>query len=235
MATLSEIVHDIKNIASHGRPNDDFNISLGQIKQWVRAHRNKILLEVTNNGKHLPIQCEQDLGTVPLVKVDKADSSNVLWGDNIWKVQYNSGILPEFLKMNNKRGITFVGMVDKTTPIPIIDEHSVYLAGHNRFAKNHRRAYFVGADMYICLPKDVSMDYINIRGILEDPTKYLKHNGASASLSYDPDTDNYPFPDEHLPVLIDRVVKSELNATFAIKGDIVNNSTDDSLIASQTK
>ena len=78
MATLNEIAYNIKNIATNGRASDDFDISLSQIKLWVIYHRNKILLEITNNGRFIPLQVEQDLGTVPVVKVDKADAEKIL-------------------------------------------------------------------------------------------------------------------------------------------------------------
>ena len=133
------------------------------------------------------------------------------------------------MKFNNKRGITFVGLVDKVTPIPLVDEHNMFLTDYNRFAKHHRRAYVVGDVMYLCLPNDLNPEYINLRGILEDPTKGFRYNGTSVS-AFDQELDEYPFPEEHLPVLVDRIIKSELNATFAFKGDVLNNSQDDTQI-----
>tara|TARA_R110001632_G_scaffold193983_2_gene314974 strand:+ start:2676 stop:3401 length:726 start_codon:yes stop_codon:yes gene_type:complete len=231
MATLNEIAYNIKNIASNGRASDDFDISLSQIKLWVIYHRNKILLEVTNNGKFIPLQVEQDLGTIPLIKVDKADAQGVVWGENIYKVNYVStktgAILPEFLKFNNRRGVTFVGLVDKVTPIPLIDEHNAFLTKHNKFAKNHRRGYFVGKELYIVLPTDFEMAYINVRGILQDPRMGVKINGTATSFQYDDDATQFPFPDEHLPVLVDRVLKSELSFTLKVPQDNFNNGVED--------
>lgn len=236
MATLNEIAYNIKNIATNGRASDDFDISLSQIKLWVIAHRNKILLEVTNNGKFIPLQVEQDLGTISLTKVDKADATGVTWGDNIYKVTYIQGktpLLPQFLKFNNKRGITFVGLVDKVTPIPLIDEHNAFLGKHNRFAKNHRRAYVVGDEMYVVLPLDIEMSYINVRGILQDPRDGTKVNGTGTDVDYSDETTEFPFPDEHLPVLVDRILKSELAYTMRTPQDNFNNGVEDFSLANK--
>lgn len=238
MATLNEIAYNIKNIATNGRASDDFDISLSQIKLWVIYHRNKILLEITNNGKFIPLQVEQDLGTVPVIKVDKADAPGVIYGENVYKVSYQnysrSGILPQFLKFNNKRGVTFVGLVDKVTPIPLVDEHNIYLGKYNRFAKNHRRAYFIDKELYLVLPLDNEMSYVNIRGILQDPRDGDKINGTSQALPlirYDDEITPFPFPDEHLPVLVDRVLKSELAYTLRTPQDNFNNGVEDFSVA----
>ena len=96
-----------------------------------------------------------------------------------------------------------------------------------RFAKNHRRGYFVGKELYIVLPKDSEMSYINVRGILQDPRKGEKINGTGTSIPYIDDTTQFPFPDEHLPVLVDRVLKSELSFTLKTPQDNFNNGVED--------
>jgi len=78
------------------------------------------------------------------------------------------------------------------------------------------------------------MSYVNIRGILQDPRDGDKINGTSQTLPlirYDDEITPFPFPDEHLPVLVDRVLKSELAYTLRTPQDNFNNGVEDFSVA----
>ena len=77
MATLNEIVYNIKNIATAGSSNSESDISNRQIKAWVHYYRAEILKEMSANGKKISYLCYQSVNPV--------HSSDVYWGINSWK------------------------------------------------------------------------------------------------------------------------------------------------------
>ena len=82
MATLNEIVYNIKNIAAAGSSNSESDISNRQIKAWVHYYRAEILKEMSANGKKLSYLCYQSVNPV--------HSSDVYWGINDWKTYVES-------------------------------------------------------------------------------------------------------------------------------------------------
>lgn len=76
MATLNEIVYNIKNIATAGSSNSESDISNRQIKAWVHYYRAEILKEMSANGKKLSYLCYQSVNPV--------QSSDVYWNNSDW-------------------------------------------------------------------------------------------------------------------------------------------------------
>ena len=60
MATLNEIVYNIRNIAYAGTNNSEQDLSTRQIKFWVHYTRAKLLKQMAANGKQLPYICFQN-------------------------------------------------------------------------------------------------------------------------------------------------------------------------------
>jgi hypothetical protein len=60
MATLNEIVYNIKSIANGGNSNTEQDLSSRQVKFWVHYHRAKLLRQLAASGRQLPSICFQN-------------------------------------------------------------------------------------------------------------------------------------------------------------------------------
>tara|TARA_A100001391_G_scaffold195233_2_gene172343 strand:+ start:676 stop:1575 length:900 start_codon:yes stop_codon:yes gene_type:complete len=60
MATLNEIVYNIKSIANGGNSDTEQDLSSRQVKFWVHYHRAKLLRQLAASGRQLPSICFQN-------------------------------------------------------------------------------------------------------------------------------------------------------------------------------
>ena len=59
MATLNEIVYNIKNLASAGDSNIEFDLSNRQIQFWIHYYRAEIIKNFSMKGQSLPYEFYQ--------------------------------------------------------------------------------------------------------------------------------------------------------------------------------
>tara|TARA_R110002072_G_scaffold1582_2_gene13150 strand:- start:6069 stop:6776 length:708 start_codon:yes stop_codon:yes gene_type:complete len=225
--TLSELSYNIKNLAASGQGNnDDSTLTIRQVEFWIRAYRAKGILNITDYGKNIDPQMVQDLGVIPLLEVDAADSNcpKVEWGCKIKKIE-----LPKLVDFPYNRGLLFVGKIDKRSPF-ILDSSDVSIFKESTaFGKQMSRCYLVGNTMYIKLyNNDVDMKYINVRGVFEDPTKvYEWPTEGCTPKCYDPMKDEYPMPLSMYEYVTGSIMQKELNMIIQTKEDETSNAKDE--------
>lgn len=227
MSTLNQIIYNIRNTADGGISQRAQRYSDRQIAYWVQAHRNRLIYEDFERTSIISPLWEQDLGCVKLTEVDKADCKTYQWGDNVKKAT-----LPEILKLPHKGiglggGLTFVGLLDKQTRIPI----DVYGRGqYDNFVmyapKKRIKAYIIGNVIYVDgIGNDTDIDIfdedgicaINVRGIF----------AASNDVCRDWAKDQYPI-DAHLEeVLYQKIWTTELSLAAQSRQDKTNNDNGD--------
>jgi hypothetical protein len=234
--TLSELSYNIKNLAAGGQGNnDDSTLKIKQIEFWIRAYRAVGVLSTTEYGKKIDSQLVQDLGAVPLVEVDMADPSCPLepeWGCTIKKFE-----IPKLIDFPNNRAMTFIGKIDKRTPF-VIDSADVTIFKESTvFGKVLNRAYPVGQTIYVRLyGNDRDMEYINFRGVFEDPT--VVNSWATIGcdpVCYNKMTDEYPMPLSMYDFVTTSIMQKELNMTIQTKDDEMNNAKDEAGIEQPVK
>ena len=90
MPTLNEFAYNIRNIGRAGNSDtDDEKLKISMIKFWIKGYRAKFIHELTFAGKLIDPQLVQDLGAVPLVEVDQADSDcpDIEWGCKVLRTE----------------------------------------------------------------------------------------------------------------------------------------------------
>jgi hypothetical protein len=227
MATLNEYAYNIRNIARQGRgTSDDDKLSIKQIKFWIQGYRAKGINLATDYGKDIDPQLIQDLGVLPLKEVDKADSNcpAISWGCSIKKVE-----LPKFIDFPQNRAVMFVGKIDKQTPLDYNKADIHKFKAETRFGHKRSKAYLIGNTLYVELTEsEREMEYINVRGVFEDPTKveYFPSAGCEA-VCYDDAKDEYPMPMSMYEYVLSEILQKELNFTVQSVSDELNNARQD--------
>lgn len=227
MPSLLEFAYDVRMMASAGQGNSDDNkLEIRQIMLWINSYRAKACFELTDFGKNIDPQLVQDLGVVPLTKVDKADTScpKVEWGCKILKTT-----IPKLVDFPKGRSLTFVGLVDKQTPIQIDEADVSFYKQKTRFGKLFDRCYLIGNTLYVVTREDnVHLKYVNIRGVFENPLDVYNYaaEGCTATC-FDEETDNYPLPLRMRDIIVTNILTKELNITLKTTDDELNNTRQD--------
>jgi hypothetical protein len=227
MATLDEYAYNIRNIARSGQGNsDDDLLRIKQVKFWIQYYRAKGIEILTDMGKHIDPQLVQDLGILKLEEVDKADSTcpAVSWGCKIQKVT-----LPKFASFPKNRAIIFIGKIDKQTPLDYNKADVNKFKSATRFGNLRSKVYLIGNTAYVeLIEADADMCYINVRGVLEDPTKanYYPQAGCEA-VCWNDGKDEYPLPMSLYTYVLENILQKELNWTTQAVNDELNNARQD--------
>jgi hypothetical protein len=216
MASLNELAYNVLNIARGGLSSDDDRLNIRQIKFWIRYYRSYAILNFSQSGKKIDFQLVQDLGCITLEDVDKADCPSVLWGCNVKKAA-----IPKLVDLPNDKGLIWVGLVDKQTPIIITSPNVVHFKKHQRFTGDMRRAYFIGGNIYVTDPFNEDICYINVRGIFDDP-KDVCYTTSDGNSTYIDDDDDYPLPNYMIPFIIENILEKELNVSINSINDETN-------------
>ena len=224
MATLNEIAYNIRNIVSGGISSDDDNFSMRQLKFIINNQRANLLLNYTNSGRYIH----------PVV------TQSIDWEFNASsRTQTLSGV-PEILAFNGKRAIADLNLKSN-------DEGGNYavkwngggLNKYNRFDKFAGVEYsdnpVVGARLVAVgsinnisishLPRTGNWQF-RLTAILADPRD---------AADYDDDTTTYPFPEEMITLLTQRVISKEYAIKLQSSVDLLNNSMDDKNVSGDKK
>ena len=164
MATLNEIVANIRNIAGGRVPSDDDVPSYEQVKFWVNQYRALLIKRDLDKGKSINPDVVSDLGCVELKLVDAAECCDIKAGCVVLKTAVK---IPDTIELNQYNAITFVGLIDKATGFQITTPVKAKWTKYNRFTSSAAEAYLLNGHIYITNNKVIR--YINIRGIFNDP------------------------------------------------------------------
>lgn len=184
--TLDEIAYNLLNSFRGGRSSNDDNISISQIKFNIKHYRAVFIRrDFARNGlvtRHL----EQDLRCVQLERVDLSKCCNINIDCPAWR---SIKKLPRTVRFNFEEAITYVGDITGVGRIQLIKPYEVAYISADKFTGNNMKAYMIEDYLYILNNKGA--DYVNVRGIFEDPEKVGLFSDCSGALCY---TDDMPFP-----------------------------------------
>ena len=227
MATLDEYAYNIRNIARSGQGNsDDDLLRIKQIKFWIQYYRAEGINVATDYGKDIDPQLVQDLGILALEEVDRSDSNcpAVDWGCVIKKVT-----LPKFVAFPYNRALMFIGKIDKQTPFDLNKADVNIFKKATRFGHLRTKVFPIGTTYYLeTTEADADMKYINVRGVLEDPTKanYFSQEGCEG-VCFNDAKDEYPMPLSLYTYILAKILSAELKWTTQSVTDELNNARQD--------
>jgi len=223
MPTLDHYAFNIRNIARGGQgDSDDERLNIKQVRFWINGYRASGLFDITDYGKDIDPQLIQDLGVVPLVAVDKADSEcpDVEWGCTVKKV-----VLPKLIDFPELRALSYVGLINKQSPFVVNYPDTVSYKAATRFGKLSNRCYLIGQNLYFILSaENIGLEYVNIRGVFEEPEEVIGYATEGCEpRCFDPSVDDYPMPKRLYEYTLTKILRNELNWTAQAVNDELNN------------
>jgi len=218
MVSERELIYTLWDTVRAGEFNQDDNINERLMRQYLSAHRGKILDQVSSKGALLPEEVFQSLGTI-----------NFSFTGGV----YVSPQLPKIIRFRHNYGIAcFKGPYI----ISIMNSEEFDNAKYDQFNKFHPRLKFINRKLTFDLGntqvcnqiEDLSNSVLNTAVRLlneESKTNSVKITGMGAlvrtddEVGYDWLSDPYPMPDELIEQLMNSVSARDFNIFLKMRSD----------------
>lgn len=202
--TLDEISYNLLNLFRGGRSSQDELISLSQIKFNVKHYRAMFIRrDFARNGlvtRHL----EQDLRCVKLEKVDLSKCCNITLNCPAYRSVKK---IPRTVRFNFEEAITYVGDVSGLGRIQLIRPYEANYITADKFTGNNAKAFMIEDYLYVLHPKGA--DYVNVRGIFEDPEEVSEFIDCGGQPCYT-GASQFPMPMDMVQAITQGMIQGEL-------------------------
>jgi len=145
MATLNEITHNILNVLSGGRGNQDQEITLRQIAMGVVYYRSLIIRRDLTYWKRMG-ELEQDLG---LISMEIAQEPVGRANEVPHTMLKSSRELPKLLQLRRRIPLTFVGSPDLQETYPITTVGNASNQKYAKYTSSSPRSFLHDGYLYI--------------------------------------------------------------------------------------
>jgi len=226
MASLNQLTFDILELVRGNSISDDIEIDERQIIYHINNQRALWLKrEMEKPGAEIDQNIEQDLGCVELTTADSAECCDIESGCVLLRTKKK---IPKTLKFgSSENNITRVGPVDKiTTPFNFVPYGRAVYSGHGKYTKDLIYAYLLNDYIYIKTSDKIAqlMEYINVRGVFEDPTAVSAFIDCDNQSCFSLD-DEYPIHTYIIPYIKEQIL-NQLGMAMKFPKDDSNDSNE---------
>jgi hypothetical protein len=226
MITLNKLVYDIMELLRNNNITDDIDIDERHVIYHINTQRALwIRNELNKSGRTIDHNIVQDLGCVKVTEADPADCCETdLDGCIVLRTEKQ---IPNTIELHNTTSITRVGPVDKTdisfSFVPY--ERSIY-SGNSKYSKKQVYSYLLNNYIYLKAKdsKDLMLDFVNIRGIFEDPTEVNSFLDCDNKPCFTNDS-KYPINSWMIPYIKEQVL-AQFGAAVSMPKDDSNNASE---------
>lgn len=220
--TLDEIAYNLLNIVRGGRSSHDEHISLDQIKFNIKHYRAMFIRRDYQKNGFNSRHVEQDLGCITLKKVNASKCCNMPATSCVYR---STQTIPKTVRYNFREAITYVGDVSGMGKIPLIDSNTIKYIPYDKYTKGKYKAYMIDDYMYIYNAD--GLEYINIRGVFEDPQEVSKFGDCAGIGCYDDSKDDFPMSMDMIQAINSGVMNGELKLLAGTVSDTENDRMQD--------
>lgn len=206
--SLNTIIDDIFLTYRDSNLSESENLSRIQVEQWIHQYRAYLLKQDLDKGRDINGEYVQTIRPFHISKL----TCCVVPGNVVYKSDEE---LPKFIDLHFGSGLVSVKDMYGNL-IQVGTETKARYQTSRKYTCNDYIAYVKDNHLYLNGPGD--LEYVQIEGVLEDPTK------AGDCFDYD---DVYPVPANLIPVIKDMIFKRELDIMLKVPSDTTNNSTND--------
>lgn len=222
MASLNEIIYNLKNLPYSGFTSDDTNVTDEQLAFIIRYMRARFLKQAIERGRTRGLEpFIQDLGAVPFSLVDKSECLEITTDCDILR---SDSKIPVPIHADNNVMLTAVQTLDSS-----ISFSKTYLAAakwwrYNKYTPKVRKWYYKNGYVYITNEEEIEV--LNIRGIFEDPKKAGEFKICDGKPCWSPD-DDYPIAGWMVDDITKAILRGEAATLMGTVADTKNNNLDD--------
>ena len=224
MATIKEIVYDLKNIIRGGLQSDDEMISDRQIEFQVDSLRAQFIRQDINKRRSISDNIKQLIHCLEVETVS-GDTCGLNKDMSIVRSKLK---IPNPIETSHSDLITAIG----PTGILSVNFHMIPYnrapwAGNNRYTKHMTFAFLLDNFVYIFGPESKYLDKIKVEGVWQNPRDIENYMTNHGEPSYNPETDEYPLSTSMLDLIKQSMLATNLQPLVQMPTDISNNAKSD--------
>lgn len=219
--TLREYIYAVKNPPNGGMTSRSSEVGERLVAQWITKYRNMLAAQSINKSGTVDSSLEQDLGCLVLTKADVSMCQKYCYGENTWYVD-----LPQLLELDNNAGLTFFGLIDKQTKIPISEYSYGSFSNFNRFVPKTIYGELIGNRVFLHnIDPNFPLEVVNARGVWAQPQDLVTRTSKDAPVvCFDWDKDRYPMLSKYDAALFEMIYTKELGI---LRNSITDKTDDD--------
>ena len=215
--TLNEIAYNLLNLVRGGRSNHDESISLDQIKFNIKYYRAMFIRRDYSKNGFISRHIEQDLGCIEIIKVDASKCCSLPISCAVYRTTKK---IPKTIRFNFEEAITHVGDVTGTGTIPFVHSNHVQFLPYDKYTKLKMKSYMI--EDYIYIYNANGLEFINVRGVFEDPQRINDFLECADGGCYSDDEHEYPIPMDMITRINQGILSGELQMLSGSFTDTAN-------------
>jgi hypothetical protein len=224
MATIKEIVYDLKNIIRGGLQSDDEMISDRQIEFQVNSLRAQYIRQDVNKRRSISDNIKQvihclEVETVPAYTCGLPDSCIIV---------RSKEKIPNAIETSHQDLITVIGPTGiLSTNFHMIPYNRAPWAGNNRYTKRMTFAFLLDSFVYVLGPEAEMLEKIKVEGVWQTPRDIEKYTMEDGTSSYDAEIEEYPLSTSMLDLIKQSMITTNLQPLIQMPTDNTNNAKSD--------
>ena len=224
MATIKEIVYDVKNIIRGGLQSDDEMISDRQIEFQIDSLRAQFIRQDVNKRRSISDNIKQ---MIHRLEVEPVQGTTCGLANDIHVVRSKEKV-PNAVETSHQDLITAIGPTGVlSVNFHMIPYNRAPWAGTNRYTKHMTFCFLLDSFVYVIGPEAEVLDYIKVEGVWQSPRDIEKYTDKHGHASYNPETDEYPLSTSMLDLIKQSMLATNLQPLVQMPTDVSNNSKSD--------
>tara|TARA_R110002110_G_scaffold22083_4_gene86525 strand:- start:3117 stop:3713 length:597 start_codon:yes stop_codon:yes gene_type:complete len=165
---------------------------------------------------------EQDLGCLKVIQVDASKCCNLPSECVVVRTELK---IPRTVRFNFTDAITYVGDISGKSNIPMVPSSMVQWLPYDKYTNAKYKAYMIQDYLYIYNAD--GLEYINVRGVFEDPEDLRLFDCGDDGGCYDDSTSEFPIPMDMVQGITQSLMSGELRMLAGTFSDTENNRAQD--------
>ena len=224
MATIKEIVYDLKNIIRGGLQSDDEMISDRQIEFHINSLRAQFIRQDINKRRTISDNIKQIIPHLQMEAVP-ASLAGLNSEGNILRSKFK---IPNPIETSHQDLITAIGPTGVlSVNFHMIPYNRVPWAGTNRYTKKMQFAFLLDNFVYVVGPDTGLISHIKVEGVWQDPRDISSYTDSHGTVAYIPDVHEYPISLSMLDMIKQSTLAVNMQPLVQMPTDISNNSKSD--------
>jgi len=209
--SLDKIVQDLLLIIRGSSVSQSEPISKRQLEDWVHQYRAFLLKRDLDKNKMINPDYVQEISDLQLEMVQTSEDNDVESGSYITRTLEQ---LPKTLDLNHKSGIVYIGTI-LGDQIQLVPYNRFQLQKHRKYTGKDKIAFL--RNQYLYVHNNELLEYINLRGVFENPLEIESFNDEDYR-------SNYPLPIDKVVTLKQLILSKELGIEAQSFSDDKNDS-----------
>jgi len=224
MATIKEIVYDLKNIIRGGLQSDDEMISDRQIEFQINSLRAQFIRQDINKRRSVSDNIKQIIPHLEMEAVP-ASLAGLPSEGSILRSKFK---IPNPIETSHQDMITAIGPTGVLSiNFHMIPYNRVPWAGTNKYTKRMQFAFLLDNFVYVMGPDTSLVSHIKVEGVWQDPRDISNYTDSHGNLAYDPETHEYPLSTSMLDLIKQSTMATNMQPFVQVPSDISNNAKSD--------